>query len=133
MSKILIINGPNLNLLGEREQSQYGKENYKYLVDICVKKSEELKIDLDIKQSNIEGEIVDLIQEARNEKDGIIINAGGVLKTWDNKKVFDGGRIIACTNNKIFNQCRSILNKKTHLIDKIKWVFFILLHLKICC
>ena len=81
MSKILIINGPNLNLLGEREQSQYGKENYKYLVDICVKKSEELKIDLDIKQSNIEGEIVDLIQEARNEKDGIIINAGGYTHT----------------------------------------------------
>ena len=81
VKKILIINGPNLNLLGEREQSQYGKENYKYLVDICVKKSEELKIDLDIKQSNIEGEIVDLIQEARNEKDGIIINAGGYTHT----------------------------------------------------
>ena len=42
----------------------------------------------------------------------IIINAGGVLKTWENKKIFDGGRIIACTNNKIFNQCRGILNKK---------------------
>ena len=42
----------------------------------------------------------------------IIVNAGGILKTWDNKKIFDGGRIIACANNKIFNQCRSILNKK---------------------
>ena len=42
----------------------------------------------------------------------IIINAGGILKTWDNKKVFNGGRIIACTNDKIFNKCRSILNKK---------------------
>ena len=42
----------------------------------------------------------------------IIVNAGGVLKTWDNKKIFDGGRIIACANYKIFNQCRSILNKK---------------------
>jgi 3-dehydroquinate dehydratase, type II len=81
VSKILIINGPNLNLLGEREQSQYGKENYKYLIDICMKKSEELKIDLEIKQSNIEGEIVDLIQKARNEKDGIIINAGGYTHT----------------------------------------------------
>ena len=68
MSKILIINGPNLNLLGEREQSQYGKEDYKYLVEICVKRSKELKIDLEIKQSNLEGEIVDLIQEARNKK-----------------------------------------------------------------
>jgi len=77
VSKILIINGPNLNLLGEREQSQYGKEDYKYLVEICMKRSEELKIELEIKQSNLEGEIVDLIQKARIEKDGIIINAGG--------------------------------------------------------
>ena len=81
MSKILIINGPNLNLLGEREQSQYGKEDYKFLVEICKKKSKELKIDLEIKQSNLEGEIVDLIQNARKEKNGIIINAGGYTHT----------------------------------------------------
>ena len=81
MSKILIINGPNLNLLGEREQSQYGKEDYKFLVEICKKKSEELKIELEIKQSNLEGEIVDLIQKARTEMDGIIINAGGYTHT----------------------------------------------------
>ena len=42
----------------------------------------------------------------------IIINAGGILKTWDNKKIFNGGRIIACSNKKIFNKCRTILNKK---------------------
>ena len=81
MNKILIINGPNLNLLGEREQSQYGKEDYKFLVEICKKKSKELKIDLEIKQSNLEGEIVDLIQNARKEKNGIIINAGGYTHT----------------------------------------------------
>ena len=81
MSKILIINGPNLNLLGEREQSQYGKEDYKFLIDICKKRSEELKIELEIKQSNLEGEIVDLIQKARNKQDGIIINAGGYTHT----------------------------------------------------
>ena len=81
MSKILIINGPNLNLLGEREQSQYGKEDYKYLVEICKKKSEELNLELEIKQSNLEGEIVDLIQKARNNQDGIIINAGGYTHT----------------------------------------------------
>ena len=81
MNKILIINGPNLNLLGEREQSQYGKEDYKFLLEICMKKSEELKIELEIKQSNLEGEIVDLIQNARKEKDGIIINAGGYTHT----------------------------------------------------
>ena len=81
MSKILIINGPNLNLLGEREQSQYGKEDYNYLLEACKKRSKELKIEMDIKQSNVEGEIVDLIQEARNKKDGIIINAGGYTHT----------------------------------------------------
>ena len=81
MSKILIINGPNLNLLGEREQSQYGKEDYNYLLEACTIRSKELKIEMDIKQSNVEGEIVDLIQEARNKKDGIIINAGGYTHT----------------------------------------------------
>ena len=77
MSKILIINGPNLNLIGEREQSQYGSKDYKYLVDICKKKSEELNLTLEVKQSNVEGEIVDIIQSSRKNFDGIIINAGG--------------------------------------------------------
>ena len=81
MSKILIINGPNLNLLGEREQSQYGKKDYKLLEEICLNRAKELKIDLEIKQSNVEGEIVNIIQEARNSYDGIIINAGGYTHT----------------------------------------------------
>ncbi len=81
MSKVLIINGPNLNLLGEREQSQYGKKDYKFLEEICLKKSKELKINLELKQSNVEGEIVNIIQEARNNYDGIIINAGGYTHT----------------------------------------------------
>ncbi len=81
MNKILIINGPNLNLIGEREQSLYGSKNYKYLEDICKKKSMELNLSLEIKQSNIEGEIVDLIQSAREKFDGIIINAGGYSHT----------------------------------------------------
>ena len=81
MSKIIIINGPNLNLLGEREQSQYGKEDYKFLEKICTKRSKELKIDLNLKQSNVEGEIVNIIQEARINSDGIIINAGGYTHT----------------------------------------------------
>ena len=81
MSKILIINGPNLNLLGEREQSQYGKKDYNFLEEICLNKAKELKIDLEIKQSNVEGEIVNIIQEARNAYDGIIINAGGYTHT----------------------------------------------------
>ena len=81
MSKILIINGPNLNLLGEREQSQYGKKDYKFLEEICLKRSKELNIDLELKQSNVEGEIVNIIQESRNNHDGIIINAGGYTHT----------------------------------------------------
>ena len=81
MSKILIINGPNLNLLGEREQSQYGKEDYKFLEDICLNRSKELKINVELKQSNLEGDIVNFIQHARNNHDGIIINAGGYTHT----------------------------------------------------
>ncbi len=81
MIKIIIINGPNLNLLGEREQSQYGKKDYKFLEEICLNRAKELKIDLEIKQSNVEGEIVNIIQEARNNHDGIIINAGGYTHT----------------------------------------------------
>ncbi len=81
MNKILIINGPNLNLLGEREQSQYGKKDYKFLEEICLNRAKELKIDLEIKQSNIEGEIVNIIQDSRKAFDGIIINAGGYTHT----------------------------------------------------
>ena len=81
MSKILIINGPNLNLLGEREQSQYGKKDYNFLEEICLNRAKELKIDLKLKQSNVEGEIVNIIQEARNIYDGMIINAGGYTHT----------------------------------------------------
>ena len=81
MNKILIINGPNLNLLGEREQSQYGKKDYKFLEEICLNRAKELNINLELKQSNVEGEIVNIIQEARNAYDGIIINAGGYTHT----------------------------------------------------
>ena len=81
MNKILIINGPNLNLIGEREQSQYGSKDYKYLEDICSKKSKELNIILEMKQSNLEGEIVNIIQSARKKFNGIIINAGGYSHT----------------------------------------------------
>ncbi len=81
MNKVLIINGPNLNLLGEREQSQYGSKDYKYIKDMCEKKSLELNLTLEIKQSNVEGEIVNIIQSARKEFDGIIINAGGYSHT----------------------------------------------------
>ena len=80
-AKILIINGPNLNLLGEREQSQYGTKNFEELKNECKKKADELSMEIDIVQSNIEGEIVSFIQDARNKFDGIIINAAGFTHT----------------------------------------------------
>jgi len=76
-NNIVIINGPNLNLLGEREQSQYGSITFDELKKNCLKRAKELNINLDFLQSNVEGEIVTLIQEARNKHDGIIINAAG--------------------------------------------------------
>ena len=80
-NNILIINGPNLNLLGEREQSQYGSITFEELKKNCLKKSKELNINLNFTQSNVEGEIVNLIQDARNNCDGIIINAAGFTHT----------------------------------------------------
>ena len=80
-NKIVIINGPNLNLLGEREQSQYGSETFDKLKEKCLKKTTELKIEAEFFQSNIEGEIVTKIQESRNKFDGIVINAAGFTHT----------------------------------------------------
>ena len=80
-NKIIIINGPNLNLLGEREQSQYGTITYEELKDICLKKSNELDIKLEFVQSNIEGEIVTWIQKAKENYDGVIINAAAFTHT----------------------------------------------------
>ena len=80
-NNILIINGPNLNLLGKREQSQYGSITFKELKDNCLKKSKELNIALDFMQSNIEGDIVTIIQDARKKYAGIIINAAGFTHT----------------------------------------------------
>ncbi|MDC3201786.1 type II 3-dehydroquinate dehydratase [Candidatus Pelagibacter sp.] len=80
-NKIIIINGPNLNLLGEREQSQYGSVTFKQLKENCIKKTNEIGIELEFAQSNIEGELVDLIQDARKKYDGMIINAAGFTHT----------------------------------------------------
>ena len=81
MSKLIIINGPNLNLLGEREQTQYGSKDYKYLEKICLNRAKDLNMDIEIKQSNIEGDIVNTIQDVRKTHDGIIINAAGYSHT----------------------------------------------------
>ena len=80
-NNIIIINGPNLNLLGEREQSQYGSITYDQLRNNCLNEAKKLNIDLEFSQSNIEGEIVTIIQEAKSKFDGIIINAAGFTHT----------------------------------------------------
>jgi 3-dehydroquinate dehydratase II len=80
-NKIIIVNGPNLNLLGEREQSQYGSTTFNELKENCLKKSNEIGINLEFIQSNIEGELVNLIQDARKKYDGLIINAAGFTHT----------------------------------------------------
>ena len=81
MKNIIIINGPNLNLLGEREQSQYGSVTYDELKNNCLKYSKTLAINIEFTQSNIEGEIVTIIQEAKKKYDGLIINAAGFTHT----------------------------------------------------
>ena len=80
-NKIIIINGPNINLLGEREQSQYGSISFEKLKENCQKKSRELNLELEFFQSNIEGEIVDIIQNSRKKFNGIIINAAAFTHT----------------------------------------------------
>ncbi len=80
-NKIIIINGPNLNLLGEREQSQYGSTTFEQLKENCLKKGQEIGLKIEFAQSNVEGEIVTTIQEAREKYDGIIINAAGFTHT----------------------------------------------------
>ena len=80
-NNIIVINGPNINLLGEREQSQYGSINYEDLKKKCQKYSKNLSINVDFTQSNIEGEIVTIIQEARKKYNGLIINAAGFTHT----------------------------------------------------
>ena len=80
-NKIIIINGPNLNLLGEREQSQYGSITIDKLRENCIKKSLELNLEVEFAQSNIEGELVNIIQDSRKKFDGIIINAAAFTHT----------------------------------------------------
>jgi len=80
-NNIIVINGPNLNLLGEREHSQYGSVTYDELKNNCLKYSKTLAINIEFTQSNIEGEIITIIQEAKKKYDGLIINAAGFTHT----------------------------------------------------
>ncbi len=81
MSNILIINGPNLNLLGEREKDKYGNTSIEEIKKNCLSFSKDHGINLTFFQSNVEGEIVNEIQKARNNQNCLIINAGGYTHT----------------------------------------------------
>jgi 3-dehydroquinate dehydratase II len=81
MNKIIILNGPNLNLLGEREKEKYGNVTLKNIENDCKEFAKKNDIDLSLFQSNIEGELVEKIQNARKEQHGLIINAGGYTHT----------------------------------------------------
>ena len=79
--KILVINGPNINMLGMRETEIYGNKTYKDLEDMIYDECKKLKIQVEIYQSNYEGDIVTKIQQAIGVFDAIIINAGAYTHT----------------------------------------------------
>ncbi len=81
MNKIIILNGPNLNLLGEREKEKYGNVTLENIENNCKEFAKKNDIELSLFQSNIEGELVEQIQKARKECHGLIINAGGYTHT----------------------------------------------------
>ena len=81
MAKILIINGPNLNMLGQRQPEIYGHTNLQDIEMACKSLAAELKLQITFAQSNYEGELVDFIQKATNQHEGIILNAGGYSHT----------------------------------------------------
>ena len=81
MNKIIILNGPNLNLLGEREKEKYGQITLREIEKNCKNFAKKKDIHVVFKQSNIEGKIVDFIQDSRKKYDGLIINAAGYTHT----------------------------------------------------
>jgi len=80
-AEILILNGPNLNMLGVREPQIYGHTTLADIEAMCAERAEEIGLAVDFRQSNFEGELVSIIQQARDDHDGIIINAGAYTHT----------------------------------------------------
>jgi len=79
--KILVLNGPNLNILGAREPDVYGHETMAEIEAACAKRASALSLTVEFRQSNSEGELVDWVQEARNGYAGLIVNAGAYTHT----------------------------------------------------
>ena len=99
MIKIIILNGPNLNLLGEREKNQYGNVTLDEIKKNCSEYASKNNIELSFFQSNIEGELVTQIQNSRNNQNGLIINAGGYTHT--SVAIHDALKIIKNSNYRI--------------------------------
>ena len=81
MKKIIVINGPNLNILGDRESSIYGSISLKTIEELCAQKAKDLKLVCFFCQSNNEGELIDFIHLAQNDYDGLIINPAAFTHT----------------------------------------------------
>ena len=81
MPTAFILNGPNLNLLGVREPSIYGRDTLGDIEERCTARAAGLGLEIDFRQTNHEGQLVDWIQEARESADGIILNAGALTHT----------------------------------------------------
>jgi 3-dehydroquinate dehydratase-2 len=78
---VFILNGPNLNLLGVRDPSVYGNDTLADIEERCLARAAALDLQIDFRQTNHEGQLVDWIQEARESADGIILNAGALTHT----------------------------------------------------
>ena len=119
MIKIIIINGPNLNLLGEREQTQYGSNDYKYLKEICLNRAKDLNIDIEIRQSNVEGDIVNFIQELESQgifKDKIVTEVNDIQKFF----VAENYHHDYFTKNPENAYCQAVINPK---LNKLRSLF----------
>ncbi len=80
-ARILVLNGPNLNMLGTREPAIYGRQTLDDVRSMCEQRGDALDLDIDFRQSNHEGELVEWIQQARDGAAGIVINPGGYTHT----------------------------------------------------
>ena len=81
MKRVLVLNGPNLNLLGRREPEVYGSTTLAEIEDACVKEGAALGMAVECRQSNHEGELVEWVQEAKGMADAIVLNAGAYSHT----------------------------------------------------
>ena len=81
MTSILLANGPNLNMLGKREHDHYGSLTWDQINQMCLNLVNELDLKIETKQSNSEGKLVDIIQQAPNKHQGIVLNAGAFTHT----------------------------------------------------